>query len=49
MFLKHGEKIDFASETSTKVLVIQGGVIANDFNLTRDLVDNSTTPAEKFV
>jgi len=42
------EDFNFTPVTSEKVLVIQGGVIANDFELSRDLEDNST-PAEKFI
>jgi len=41
---------DFAPVSSKKGLTIRGGVIANNFKLSRNLEeDNSTRPAEKFV
>jgi len=45
------EDFIFTSVASDKVLVIKGGVIANDFSLTRDLGEenNPTAPAEQFV
>lgn len=39
----------FSSGSGNKRLIVKGGVIANNFNLERDLADNSDTPAEKFV
>jgi hypothetical protein len=44
------EDFTFTPVTSNKVLVIQGGAIANQVNLTRDLggTKNQSTPAEKF-
>jgi len=44
------ENFNFTPVTSEKILVVQGGVIAKQVSLTRDLgEDNQTFPAEKFV
>ena len=44
------EDFNFTPVTSDKILVVQGGVIAKQMNLSRDLGSgNQTTPAEKFV